>query len=121
MVEIMSAESVARETLKMVLENEIPLVNKAIEKAKEDGLRTTFVKRNLSAATKRLLKKAGYYVDDDITNSTEISWEAQYNNLITNDKFIEKVAEEIDIRIVDCDCKGNKIDPNWQPPKFEDD
>lgn len=121
MVEIMSAESVARETLKFVLEKEIPLVNEAIENAKGNGLRVTFVKQNFSEATKRLLKKAGYYVDDDNRNNTQISWEAQYNNLTTNDKFIEKVAEEIDIKIVDCDCKGNKIDPNWRPPKSEDD
>lgn len=120
MVEIMSAESVTRETIRKVLEREIPIANEAIQDSREKGLRTAYVKQRLSTATIRLLEKAGYYVDSEPT-CTEISWEARYNQLIDDEDFIEQLASELNVKIVDCESKRNTIDRNWKPPKYEDD
>lgn len=120
MVEIMSADSVARETIRKILEREVPLANEAIQCARGNGERTAYVRQKLSAGTIMLLEKAGYYVDYD-SASTEISWEGRYNELIENAKLIEELANELNVRIVNCENGGNIIDPNWKPQKYEDD
>ncbi len=119
MIEIMTAESVARETIKNVLEIEIPKVNETILAAKKRGQRNCYLKIRISGATEKLLKKAGYIAQSD-SDGTEISWEGVYNKLMNNDEFIEEVSRELNVRIVDLDNSENTIDPNWKPPRDED-
>lgn len=114
MIEIMTAESVARETIKNTLAIEIPKVNKAIEDAKKLSQRSCYIKERLSNGTIGILKKAGYDVDLDC-NCTEISWENVYMKLMNNEKFIEEISQELNLKIVDIDDNKNIIDPNWTP------
>lgn len=116
MVEIQSADAVSRDTIRKSLENEILMANEAIQAAKENERTEAFVYQRLSAGTVMLFEKAGYNVCYD-SNSTEISWEYCYNELMDNKQFIEEVANELNIRIIGYDEGRNIIDPNWKAPK----
>ncbi len=119
MIEIMTAESVARETIKNVLETEIPKVNDAILSARKKGMKFCFLKIGISEGTAKLLEKAGYYVQID-GDSTEISWEGVFNRLMADDDFVKNISKELDVRIIDASNGGNTIDPNWRPSDEED-
>lgn len=119
MIEIMTAESIARETIKNVLGMEIPKVNEAIISARKKGMKSCFLKVGISEGTAKLLKKAGYCVETD-GDSTEISWEGLFYKLMSDDNFVEEVSKELDVRIIDADNGGNTIDPNWKPSRDED-
>lgn len=119
MIEIMTAQSVARETIKNVLETEIPKVNDAILAARKKCMKTCFLKIGISAATAKLLEKAGYYVETD-SDSTEISWEGVYHRMMEDEALMEEFSKELNVRIIDADNGGNTIDPNWRPSRDED-
>ena len=72
-----------------------------------------------SNGTVRILEKAGYEVDVD-SNSTEISWEGIYNNLMNSEKFITEISQELNLRIIDINNSRNIIDPNWKPSNEDD-
>lgn len=121
MVEIMSAELVARESIKNILALEIPLVNKSILDAKSSGRTSCFIKERISNGTIRILENAGYDVETDYSNDTvEISWAIVYNNLMNSEEFIEEISQELNLKVIDIDSLGNTIDPNWKHPKEDD-
>lgn len=115
MIEIMTAEVIARETLKNTLETEIPIVNGHIQAAKEKGNKCCFIDREFSIATRRMLEKAGYEAETDRC-STSISWEGVYNRLMDNEELVEELYNEIGIKIVGIENK-NVIDPKWTSKK----
>lgn len=119
MVEIMTAESVARETIKNVLETEIPKVNDAIQTAKKKGSKSCYIKNGISVATVKLLEKAGYCVETEY-DSADISWEGIYNTLMNSDEFLEDISKELNVRIVDADNADNTINPNWSLPPIDE-
>lgn len=100
MVEIKSAESVARETLKSVLANEVSLVNERIDKAKEDAKKRAYLNQKISCATKYLLEEAGYMVDDDSDDAeTIISWEHTYDRMSGDQTAIREIIGELGIKV----------------------
>ena len=119
MVEIMTAESIARDSIKNTLALEIPLVNENIETAKKNGRRSCYFEKRISNGTVRILEKAGYEVDFD-SISTDISWEGIYNNLMNSEKSITEISQELNLRIIDINNSRNIIDPNWKPSNEDD-
>lgn len=100
MIEIRSAESIARETLKAVLYNEISLVNEAIDKAKKGAKKEVYLNQKISCATTNLLEEAGYTVDDDSDDAEiVITWEGVYNKMSEDKKMIKEIMEELEIKI----------------------
>lgn len=100
MVEIKSAESVARETLKKVLENEITLVNIAIEKAKENVKTQAYLNQKLSGTTIELLESAGYTVNGNSDDADiVIEWEYAYNRISGNRDIVNELLEELEMKI----------------------
>lgn len=100
MVEIKSAESVARETLKKVLENEITLVNIAIEKAKENVKTQAYLNQKLSGTTIALLESAGYTVNGNSDDADiVIEWEYAYNRISGNRDIVNELLEELEMKI----------------------
>ncbi len=119
MIEIMTAESVARETIKNVLETEIPKVNDAIAAARKKCMRFCFLKMGISEGTAKLLRKAGYAVETD-GDSTEISWEGVFRRMMEDEALMEEISRELNVKIVEADNGGNTIDPKWRPSRDED-
>lgn len=115
MIEIMTAEAIARETLKNTLAEEIPIVNERIRVAKENGTKICYADQEFSRATRRMLVKAGYEVESE-RGSTSISWEGVYNKLMDDEEMVEEIYNEIGIKIVGIENR-NVIDPKWTSKK----
>ncbi len=102
MEKIISCKKAARKTIKEKLKKEIPQINCAIEKAIKKGLSSIYYEKDISKSTAKMLKKAGYDVENwqywDLP--TRISWYANYDKLSENDLEVKKIAEKLDIKIV---------------------
>lgn len=102
MLKIISSKVAARETIKAILQKEIPPINNALKKAMDNGAIRVYYDGNISQPTVKMLTKAGYVVEhwNVCSVKTEISWVSLYNEFSDNDSEVEKLAKEIDIEIV---------------------
>ncbi len=99
MLRIMSAAEAARKTVKISLEKEIPLINKAIEEAIEKKQKSCFYNERVSRATITILTRAGYDVRYLGETRVEISWSSMYNELDKNEKVIEElITKDTDVK-----------------------
>lgn len=114
MIEIISAEKVARETVKSVIEEEISMVNEAISNAKGVREKHCHIYEGISRATEMLLEDAGYDVERNVYE-TDIDLESQYNEFIEDYDKVKEIADEIGIKVIK--ANRNIIDPNWEPPR----
>lgn len=113
MIQIMTAELLSRETMKTRLEEEVNLVNSELENARNSSDVSIYIDRELSDATEYLLRKAGY----DVTGETHISWCDKFEEISSSPEEIDRMAEELNIKIINCENPNNTIDPNWTPKK----
>lgn len=97
MIRLIKAKIIARETIKARLQKEIPMINKLIEEAKNEGKFTVPINVNdYSSSTRALLEKEGYKVEFDY-----ISWAHMAGVLDRNEKELMKIVAEAGVSILE--------------------
>lgn len=97
MIRLIKAKIIARETIKARLQKEIPMINKLIEEAKNEGKFTVPINVNdYSSSTRDLLEKEGYKVEFDY-----ISWAHMAGVLDRNEKELMKIVAEAGVSILE--------------------
>lgn len=107
-VKLLSAEIVAREVIKMEIREQIAEINSLIREAKENGEVSCRYNDEISEATKIILEKAGYEVDE-YDDWTEISWESAYEELTESEDDVIQIAQEAGVRIITLDEYKNRV------------
>lgn len=103
MEKLISAKVAARETIKARLENEIPPINEAIQKAMEKGVIRIYYDGPISKATRKMLKRAGYVVRNwkEVDMKTEIMWNSSYNKAIRKASEVKKIEKNLNLEMVE--------------------
>ncbi len=97
MIRLIKAKIIARETVKTILQKEIPMINMLIEEAKNEGRFTVPINVNdYSSSTQTLLKKAGYNVEYDYISLAHVAGAFE-----RNEKELMKIAKEAGVSILD--------------------
>lgn len=91
MKDFISANVFARTIVKNSLEKECPEINQAIMDAQERRSPIIKTKNPISDTARIILKKKGY----EITGEKEISATNEFEKLISDEKLIETLLEEI--------------------------
>lgn len=95
MIKLIKAKCVARQTIKVRLQAEIPKLNELIKKASEEGKFCVAININdYSESTRVLLKKAGYEVKYDY-----ISWAHLGVKIDENECELMEVAKDAGVKI----------------------
>lgn len=108
-IQILSAESVAREVISLELMNELWRANKVILAAKENGKKSCKFQGYMSEATKIVIRKAGYELYGEDSDYVEISWEDIYSKLSENEEVVMQIAEELGIQFVSLEEYHNRV------------
>ena len=97
MIKLIKAKITARKATKVRLQEEIPMINKLIEKASEEGKFCVPININdYSRSTEALLKKAGYEVEYD-----HISWAHLSEAIDENEKELMEIAKKAKVKILE--------------------
>ena len=95
MLKLITAKIAARDTTKVKLQEEIPKINRLITDAKGNGEFCVKINVNeYSFATRTLLEKAGYEVEDNF-----ISWSAQGVAISKNEDEVIELAKEANVEV----------------------
>ena len=97
MIKLLKAKITARETIKVRLQKEIPMINELIEKARKDGKCCATININdYSRSTEKLLEKAGYKVEYG-----HISWAHLAVSIDEKEKELMKIAKDAGVKILE--------------------
>lgn len=96
MIRLINAKIIARKSTKALLKKEIPMINKLIEDASEEGKFCVPININdYSYATQLLLEKAGYRVE-----YSYISWSHIAIATHKNERKLMRVAKEAGVSVL---------------------
>lgn len=98
-VKLFAAEIVAREVIKMEIREQIAEISSLIRAAKEEKEMSCRYDDEISEATKIILEKAGYDVEE-YDDWTEISWESVYDELTESEDDVIQMAQEAGVHII---------------------